>query len=327
MDTLYRVLILEDVESDAEFIQAELHRADFNCECRWTDNEADFRQLMQDFSPDIVLSDYSMPAYDGMAALQYVLETSPFTPVIIVTGSINEETAVECMKAGAGDYILKDKLKRLGPAVIHAVEAERIRKEKEFLQQEIVQKEAYYRSILKYMHDEIVVISKDYIITDINNSELKFLGKKREEVVGRHCYKVLYGFDTPCSDYGIKCYHPYVFAAGERVRYQRRATASGGKTVTADILVSPLFDKDHTVTHLIESYRDITDLVETKESLMQLSTAVQQSPSGVIIMDPDGIVEYVNPAFTAITGYTEEEITGNSPEILSFGEFTPADFE
>lgn len=325
MDTSYRILMLEDVESDAELIQAELRHADFTCECRWTDNETDFKQLIKDFSPDIVLSDYSMPAYDGMAALQYVLEASPFTPVIIVTGSINEETAVACMQAGAADYILKDKLKRLGPAVTHAVEAERTRKERMLLQKEIVQKEAYYRSILQYMHDEIVVISKDYTITDINNSELKFLGKKREEIVGKHCYEALYGFETPCPDYGWECYHPHVFATGERVRYQRRTAGSDGKPVTADILISPLFDETHTVTHLIESYRDITDLVEAKESLLKLSTAVQQSPAAVILMDLDGKVEYVNAAFTAITGYAEEEIIGNSMEILNFGDFTPAE--
>ncbi len=327
MSTSYRILLLEDVESDAELIQAELRRADFDSICKWTDNETDFKQLVHDFSPDIVLSDYSMPAYDGMAAVQYVAETSPFTPVIIVTGSINEETAVACMKAGAVDYILKDNLKRLGPAVTIAIKAGRIRKENDLLQKEIVHWEKYYRSILKYMHDEVAVISKDYIITDINNSELKLLGKKREKIIGQYCYKVLYGYDSPCFDYGKKCYHPHLFATGEKVRYQRRTTDIEGKQKTTDILISPLFDEQDTITHAIVSFRDITDFVQAKESIIKLSLALEQNPTGIIIRDLSGKVEYVNAAFTAISGYTKEEILGNSLEFLTCGNFTQQEWD
>ncbi len=327
MSTLYRILLLEDIESDAELIQAELRRADFGCICKWTDNETDFKQLVHDFSPDIVLSDYSMPAYDGMAAVQYVAETSPFTPVIIVTGSINEETAVACMKAGAVDYILKDKLKRLGPAVTIAIKAGRIRKEHDLLQQELVYREKYYRGILKYMHDEVVVISKDYIITDINNSELKLLGKKRENIIGQHCYTVLYGYDSPCPEYGKECYHPHLFATGEKVRYQRRTTGTDGTQKTVDILISPLFDEQHAVARAIVSFRDITDFVQAKESLIKLSLAVEQNPTGIILMDLSGKVEYVNAAFSAISGYTKEEILGKSMDILTCGDFTQQERE
>lgn len=122
MSINYKFLILEDVETDTELIMDQIKEAGINCSFESTDNEQDFKRLIDEFKPDLVLSDYSLPAYDGMSALSYILKTSPNLPVIIVTGSINEETAVRCMKSGAADYILKDKMGRLGLAVLAALE-------------------------------------------------------------------------------------------------------------------------------------------------------------------------------------------------------------
>jgi len=122
VSTTYKFLILEDVETDVELIMDQIKEAGINCSFKSTDNERDFKKLIDEFKPDLVLSDYSLPAYDGMSALSYILKTSPNLPVIIVTGSINEETAVSCMKSGAADYILKDNMSRLGLAVLAALE-------------------------------------------------------------------------------------------------------------------------------------------------------------------------------------------------------------
>ncbi len=98
---------------------------------RFVNTRVDFLKQLEDFSPDLVLSDYAMPQFNGMEALELVKERYPSIPLIIVTGSMNEETAVECLKNGAADYVIKEHLTRLGPAVEGALKNKRIREDKE----------------------------------------------------------------------------------------------------------------------------------------------------------------------------------------------------
>src|SRR5438034_11354809 len=101
-----RVLVVEDRAEDAELSVRELHRAELDCETRRVDTAEAFRRALTDFAPDIVLADYTVPGFGGMAALEIVRRAAPALPLIIVTGSLDEETAAECIKAGAADYVL-----------------------------------------------------------------------------------------------------------------------------------------------------------------------------------------------------------------------------
>ncbi len=114
-----RVLIVEDVPADAELVEQELRRAGLDVDLRRVEEEGPFRSALEDFRPDVILSDYTLPRFDGLAAVQVTLEHHPEIPVIIVTGSINEETAVRSLRAGAVDYLLKERLGRL-PSAVHA---------------------------------------------------------------------------------------------------------------------------------------------------------------------------------------------------------------
>jgi DNA-binding NtrC family response regulator len=113
MDKELQILILEDEPNDVELIEWELNKAGIVFTSKRVETRKDFIRGLKDFKPDIILSDYKLPQFDGMAALELTKELVPSVPFIIVTGSMNEETAVECMKAGATDYVLKAHLARL----------------------------------------------------------------------------------------------------------------------------------------------------------------------------------------------------------------------
>src|SRR5512132_2980433 len=98
-----RILLLEDVPMDAELIEYQLGRAGIAFTPHCVDNRDDFVAALREFRPDVILSDYALPGFDGMSALRLAREHAPSTPFIIVTGSINEEIAVDCMRAGAAD--------------------------------------------------------------------------------------------------------------------------------------------------------------------------------------------------------------------------------
>ncbi len=124
--------MLEDVATDADLIQRELEREGFTFEARRVTTQDGFEQALDGFPPDLILADYSLPSFDGMSALELAQERRPHVPVVFVSGAIGEERAIETLKQGATDYVLKDQLSRLGPAVRRALrEAEERRARRE----------------------------------------------------------------------------------------------------------------------------------------------------------------------------------------------------
>ncbi|HEX4325685.1 MAG TPA: EAL domain-containing protein [Burkholderiales bacterium] len=115
------VLMVEDSKKDAELALRELKRAGLDCVGRRVDTDSDFRSALYSMKPDIILSDFSMPRFDGMSALALAWELCPDVPFIFLSGTIGEEYAIRALKNGASDYVLKDNLMRLPPAVERAI--------------------------------------------------------------------------------------------------------------------------------------------------------------------------------------------------------------
>src|SRR5664279_3411077 len=130
MERKLKILFVEDVKSDAELIFHEIEKNKIPFSKAVVDNKRDYLEKLKDCEPDLIISDYSLPQFDGMAALLLRNEICPLTPFLLVTGTINEIVAVACMKAGADDYILKDNLSRLGSAIINSVKKASLAKEK-----------------------------------------------------------------------------------------------------------------------------------------------------------------------------------------------------
>src|SRR5665811_1353846 len=116
-----KILFVEDVLADAELNWREIEKSGIAVDRLQVDTRENYLEGLKSFNPDIIISDYSLPQFDGMSALLLRNELAPLIPFILVTGSINEEVAVECMKAGADDYILKNSLSRLGPAIVNSI--------------------------------------------------------------------------------------------------------------------------------------------------------------------------------------------------------------
>jgi formate hydrogenlyase transcriptional activator len=116
-----RILILEDVAAHAELMERELRKAEMVFSARRVATRAAFLAALHDFNPDLILADYSLPSFDGIAALSIAREECPTTPFVFVSGTLGEELAIETLKQGATDYVLKQRLARLAPAVRRAL--------------------------------------------------------------------------------------------------------------------------------------------------------------------------------------------------------------
>jgi DNA-binding NarL/FixJ family response regulator len=135
------ILILEDVTTDAELIKDELREAGTLFTPRCVQDKVSYLKALDEFPPDIILSDYSLPSFDGLSALKLAVKICPDVPFIFVSGALGEETAIELLKQGATDYVLKSRLSRLGPAVSRALQEVKERKERKMAEEELKKRE------------------------------------------------------------------------------------------------------------------------------------------------------------------------------------------
>jgi PAS domain S-box-containing protein len=188
MATSLEVLILEDQEPDAELMVEELRRAGFEPHAIRVDSEADFGIALER-APDVILADYRLPRYDAAAALTLVRDRRLDIPFIIVSGAVSEEAAVECMKRGAADYLLKDRLARLGQAVRQALDAKRTREQRRLAAQALRISEARYRSLTDDVLDNsavgLFILDSDLTVLWANKAVQRFFGIPRDMLLGK----------------------------------------------------------------------------------------------------------------------------------------------
>src|SRR5713101_7276809 len=125
-----RVLLVEDVAADAELEVREIKRAGLRVSHRIVDSEKDFIRALREVAPDVILSDFSMPQFDGMEALRLAKELAPDIPFIFVSGTLGEEYAIRALKNGATDYVVKSNLVRLSAAVERALAEAKVQRER-----------------------------------------------------------------------------------------------------------------------------------------------------------------------------------------------------
>lgn len=189
MATPLRVLILEDRPADAELMVHELKRAGFEPDWKRVDTEEKYLASL-DPGLDIILADYSMPQFDGLQALTLLQDQGLDIPFIVVTGGF-EELAIACMKQGASDYLIKDRLGRLGPAVTQALDEKRLREEKRRAEQAVRESEERYRGIFEGVQDAILVENLTGEIIDVNERACEMFGWSREEFLTKTVFDLL----------------------------------------------------------------------------------------------------------------------------------------
>lgn len=184
-DTLL-ILNLEDSESDAELNQAMLSARWPNCHLVRVDRRDDFCRALEGSKLDLILSDYTMPGFSGLEALALARSKQPQVPFIFVSGTIGEDAAIEALKNGAVDYVLKHRLMRLIPVVDRALREIEQREECRRAEEYMRQSEQKYRELFESLDDAAFLVDEPTgKIIDVNRRALEVLGASRGEVVGR----------------------------------------------------------------------------------------------------------------------------------------------
>ena len=164
------VLIVEDSTDDALILIDNLRRGGYDSVCERVDTAVDMRRALEEKAWDLVVAGYSMPHFDGLSALNLLKEKEKETPFIILSGTIGEDAAVDAMKAGASDYVMKDRPARLVSAIERALgEAEAKRKQAQ-AEEALQESESRYRKTLDSMGDPIHVVDRSLRITLMNET-------------------------------------------------------------------------------------------------------------------------------------------------------------
>ncbi len=180
------VLIVEDAESDAQLIVRLLKKAGYEVMYEQVETGEQMRVALERQNWDVVISDYKMPQFDGLAALELLHETGRDIPFIVVSGTIGEEIAVSMMKAGAHDYLIKGNLARLVPAVERELNQARIRQEQRKMEETRAASEAELRALFSSMQDVVLVIDLQGIYRKIAPTNHRLLVSPAEQLLGRN---------------------------------------------------------------------------------------------------------------------------------------------
>ena len=283
MDRQIRILILEDNPSDAELVKRELRKAGLDFAPHWAQDKAAFLHALDEFTPDLILADYSLPGFDGLAAMALARQRFPEIPVIIVSGAIGEEAAIETLKAGATDYVLKQRLSRLGPVVERALREAQQLAEKKLAEAEI----AWLASFPRLNPFPVVEVDEDGWIRFANPAADKLFPDLRQS--------------------GPK--HPWLADWNSVVHALREA---GEQTRTRDIMVGEKHYQQamhyERETKCIRIYGlDITERKRQEEALgeahrlaeaegSRLRAVLDSLPVGVFIADARGTIIEANDA-------------------------------
>ncbi|MHB8810426.1 MAG: response regulator, partial [Desulfobulbaceae bacterium] len=266
------------------------------------ESREEFLSALESLRPEVILSDFMLPGFNGIEALKLALERVPETPFILVTGSMNEETAVECMKAGAWDYILKEHVKRLGPAVLNVLERKKQRLANKQAEEALAASEAKFRRLSQEFHglldaipDSLILMDRDLHILWANTAALKEFGKGEEELIGESCFALRHQGTEPCSS----CPVAASFATGQPANIVTN-TPDGR---IWDVRTVPLVDDGGALSSVIEIGRDIT---AHRKLEAQLRQALKMESVGRLA---GGIAHDFNNMLTIMIGYGEQVIS------------------
>jgi PAS domain S-box-containing protein len=183
MSDKLRILIVEDVPTDAELMEYELQKADLAFFSKRVETKEDYIAALSTFLPDVILSDYSLPAFDGITALQLKLEEAPDIPFIFVTGALGEELAIDLLKRGATDYVLKSRLSRLPVAVSRALREVEERRERERTHRNLRESEERHRVTLQTAMDGFLRTDMQGQILEVNETYCGMVGYNEQELL------------------------------------------------------------------------------------------------------------------------------------------------
>ncbi|RCK81204.1 MAG: PAS/PAC sensor hybrid histidine kinase [Candidatus Ozemobacter sibiricus] len=297
---MLRVLQVEDSESDAALISRLLAKAGFEVQAERVETAAEMAEALRRQTWDLIIADYQLPSFDAPAALKLLQETGLDIPFIVVSGQMGEEIAVSMMKAGAADYLMKDRLSRLAPAVERELREAETRRERRRMAEALAAEKERLLVTLRSIGDGVITTDPEGRVTLLNRVAEELTGWPLAEAVGRPLREVFPIFHEQTRQL-LPDPVKRVLAAGSMVALADQAllvNRRGQELVVSDS-GAPIRDASGAVIGVVLVFRDDSEKRRAEESLRQ---ADKLRSLGVLA---GGIAHDFNNLLSGLFGYIE----------------------
>jgi PAS domain S-box-containing protein len=309
-----RILLLEDVSDDAELIKRELRKSNLAFSFRCVYRTKDYLRELTEFSPHIVLSDFTLGEFNALDALALLKQHAPSLPFILVTGSQSEEVAVACIKEGADDYILKSSLTRLPSAVLGALKRKEMERERAKVEAALRHSEEHFRSLIEHSSDVITIISRDGTISYESPSLERVLGYSPDELLGRNAFEMIHPDDVPAV---IDVFTRSADVSGRHHSIEYRIRHKNGSWRVLETLGANLLDEPEVAGIIINS-RDITERKQAEEQIREQAALLDKAQDAIMVFDLDTRIGFWNKSAERLYGWLADEIVGQKvDEVLN----------
>ncbi len=274
MEKELKILVLEDIQTDAELVIFEIKKNEIKFNYKRVETEIEFREALYTYKPDIILSDYNLPQFTGMQALEIRNKLYPQIPFILVTGTLNEIIAVDCMKAGADDYILKDNLTRLGTAIKSALKKKEAIENKIIAEKALIVSEAKYQDLYDNAPDMFASIDiATGILIQCNQTYASKTGYTKEELLGSNHLRMYH----PDSVLIVKDAMISFLEKGEVHNLELEIQRKDGSYFNVNLSATAIRDKSGKIVSTRAIFHDITERKIAEQQLIIAKEKAEES--------------------------------------------------
>lgn len=311
-----KILMLEDDPADAELATQALLKSGMAFTSRRVDTRQAFIAALEEFNADIILADYHLPAFDGLAALAIARDRVPDVPFVFVSGAMGEELAIETLHGGAADYVLKSHLSKLAPAVSRALQEAAERRLRRRAEAKLAASEERFRKIAESAQDGLIIVDEDEIITYWNPAAETMFGYTPGEALGQS----MHGLLTPVRyrDAYRQGWEQFRETGQGRLIGQTlvlSAVRKGGEEFPIEVSISSVAIEGRWFA--IGILRDISERYRAEAVRRELAAIVESTEDAIIGKTLDGCITTWNNGAAKIYGYSADEIVGKSVKILA----------
>ncbi len=308
-----KVLLVEDRAEDAEILLREMRLRGLDVVSRRVETSAEYETELAAFAPDLILSDYTLPRFDGMEALQIARLRRPDTPFIFVSGTIGEERAIRALKQGAVDYVLKEGRARLVPAIERALREAEDRDAKRWAQHELEESEERFRFAMHFSSVGTALVAPDGRWLSVNPALCSILGYGEKELLATDVQSLTYPDDRNADALQVRQMLDRMI---ETYQTNKRFVRQDGRVVWTQLSSSLVWLRAGEAHYFICQIQDITDRIDAERALRaseeRFRSIAEATQEWIWELNADGAYSFCSPAVNAILGVAPDQLIGKS---------------